>query len=108
MRIPQPSTYPVYQSSDIMTDLKPADFAPVEGLLDNTQITTGQYIAHIAVPCRDLEETARWYSEVLGAQPVRILDDRVTSVLAASCSWCVIWSGVRLTHRRVLIRAILV
>jgi extradiol dioxygenase family protein len=26
----------------------------------------------------DLEETARWYSEVLGAQPVRILHDRVT------------------------------
>ncbi len=78
MRIPQPSTYPVYQSSDIMTDLKPADFAPVAGLLNNTQITTGQYIAHIAVPCRDLEGTARWYSQVLGAQPVRILDDRVT------------------------------
>ena len=27
---------------------------------------------------RDLEETARWYAEVLGAQPVRILKDRVT------------------------------
>jgi extradiol dioxygenase family protein len=53
-------------------------FTPAEGLLDNTQITTGRYIAHIAVPCRDLDETARWYSEVLGAQPVRILDDRVT------------------------------
>ena len=36
------------------------------------------YIAHVAVPCRDLEETARWYAEVLGAQPVRILKDRVT------------------------------
>ena len=47
-------------------------------MLDNTQITEGRYIAHIAVPCSDLEETARWYSAVLGAQPVRILDDRVT------------------------------
>ena len=25
-----------------------------------------------------LEETARWYAEVLGAQPVRVLKDRVT------------------------------
>jgi len=53
-------------------------FTPAEGLLDNTQVTTGRYIAHVAVPCRDLDEAARWYSEVLGAQPVRILDDRVT------------------------------
>lgn len=53
-------------------------FKPAEGLLDNTQITTGRYIAHIAIPCRDLAEAARWYSEVLGSQPVRILDDRVT------------------------------
>ena len=51
---------------------------PREGLLDNTQIKTGRYIAHIAVPCRDLEEAARWYAEILGAQPVRILKDRVT------------------------------
>jgi len=55
----------------------PADFKPAEGLLDNTQVQVG-YIAHVAVPCRDLEETARWYAEVLGAQPVRILHDRVT------------------------------
>lgn len=55
-----------------------AGFRPAEGLLDNTPITTGLYIAHIAVPCRDLEEAARWYAEVLGAQPVRILKDRVT------------------------------
>jgi len=54
-----------------------ADFTPAKGLLDNTQVAVG-YIAHVAVPCRDLEETARWYSEVLGAQPVRILPDRVT------------------------------
>ena len=54
------------------------EYKPTEGLLDNTQVTTGRYIAHIAVPCRDLEEAARWYSEVLGAQPVRILKDRVT------------------------------
>jgi extradiol dioxygenase family protein len=56
-------------------------FTPAAGLLENTQITSitsGRYIAHVAVPCRDLQETARWYSEVLGAQPVRILDDRVT------------------------------
>ena len=56
----------------------PEDFKPTDGLLDNTQITTGRYIAHIAVPCKDLDEAARWYSEVLGAQPVRILKDRVT------------------------------
>jgi extradiol dioxygenase family protein len=49
-----------------------------EGPLDNTPITTGRYIAHVAVPCRDLQEAARWYAEVLGAQPVRILKDRVT------------------------------
>jgi len=55
---------------------------PTSALLDNTQVTTqataGRYIAHVAVPCRDLQEAARWYSEVLGAQPVRILHDRVT------------------------------
>jgi uncharacterized protein len=49
-----------------------------EGLLDNTPSTAGRYIAHVAVPCRDLDEAARWYFEVLGAQPVRILKDRVT------------------------------
>ena len=54
------------------------EFEPTEGLLDNTQITTGRYIAHVAVPCRDLEQAARWYSQVLGAQPARILNDRVT------------------------------
>ena len=53
-------------------------FKPTAGLLDNTQITTGAYIAHVAVPCRDLDEAATWYSVVLGAQPVRILKDRVT------------------------------
>ena len=54
------------------------EIRPTEGLLDNAPLTTGRYIAHVAVPCRDLEEAARWYSEVLGAQPVRILKDRVT------------------------------
>jgi len=49
-----------------------------ERLLDNTRVTTGLYIAHVAVPCRDLDEAARWYAEVLGAQPVRRLKDRVT------------------------------
>ncbi len=58
--------------------LRDTRFKPTAGLLDNTPITTGRYIAHIAVPCRDLEEAARWYAEVLGAQPVRILKDRVT------------------------------
>ena len=56
-----------------MTELELAD-----GLLDNTPLTAGRYIAHIAVPCRALDEAARWYSEVLGAQPVRTLKDRVT------------------------------
>jgi extradiol dioxygenase family protein len=51
---------------------------PAEDLLDNTKVTAGRYIAHVAVPCRDLDEAARWYAEVLGAQPVRRLDDRVT------------------------------
>jgi len=52
--------------------------ALAERLLDNTHVTTGLYIAHIAVPCRDLDEAAQWYSEVLGAEPVRKLKDRVT------------------------------
>jgi extradiol dioxygenase family protein len=49
-----------------------------EALLDNTPALAGRYIAHIAVPCRALDEAAKWYSEILGAEPVRILDDRVT------------------------------
>jgi extradiol dioxygenase family protein len=49
-----------------------------ERLLDNTPVTAGRYIAHVAVPCRDLDEAARWYAEVLGARPVRRLKDRVT------------------------------
>ena len=53
-------------------------YTPTEGLLDNTPVTAGRYIAHVAVPCRNLDEAARWYSDVLGAQPVRILHDRVT------------------------------
>src|SRR4029079_9310966 len=57
--------------------LDATEFKPAEGLLDNTEVKVG-YIAHVAVPCYDLEETARWYAEVLGAQPVRILKDRVT------------------------------
>jgi len=61
-----------------VAELGSTQFKPAAGLLDNTPITTGRYIAHIAVPCRDLEEAARWYAEVLGAQPVRILKDRVT------------------------------
>ena len=59
------------------TILEATEFKPAQGLLDNTQVKVG-YIAHVAVPCHDLEETARWYAEVLGAQPVRILPDRVT------------------------------
>jgi extradiol dioxygenase family protein len=51
---------------------------PRQGLLNNTPVTAGLYIAHVAVPCRNLEEAARWYAEVLGAQPMRILSDRVT------------------------------
>ena len=51
---------------------------PTEELLDNTHVVAGRYISHIAVPCRDLDEAARWYTEVLGAEPVRILKDRVT------------------------------
>ena len=59
-------------------DCDMTEFELADGLLDNTQVIAGRYIAHIAVPCRALEEAARWYSEVLGAQPVRILKDRVT------------------------------
>jgi uncharacterized protein len=70
---------PPRHHSQMETEALPraADFSPAKGLLDNTEVKVG-YIAHVAVPCRDLEETARWYSEVLGAQPVRILRDRVT------------------------------
>jgi uncharacterized protein len=52
-----------------------------EGLLDNTQIASaaqGRYIAHAAVGCNNVAEAALWYAQVLGAQPVRILGDRVT------------------------------
>jgi uncharacterized protein len=55
-----------------------AELEPGAGLLDNTPLMAGRYIAHVAVPCRDLNEAARWYAEVLGAQPVRMLKDRVT------------------------------
>ena len=58
--------------------LRAMETAIAERLLDNTHVTTGLYIAHIAVPCRDLEEAAQWYAEVLGAEPVRKLNDRVT------------------------------
>jgi extradiol dioxygenase family protein len=58
--------------------IESAQVEPVAGLLDNTPITAGRYIAHVAIPCRDLEQTARWYAQVLGAQPVRMLRDRVT------------------------------
>jgi uncharacterized protein len=56
----------------------PSDFPPAAGVLDNTHVASGSYIAHIAIPCRDLGEAASWYSQVLGAEPVRILKDRVT------------------------------
>ena len=65
-------TTPVVETPDV------AQFKPAKGVLDNTQIVAGGYIAHVAVPCYDLAETARWYADVLGAQPVRILHDRVT------------------------------
>jgi extradiol dioxygenase family protein len=58
--------------------MEAAQVRPADGLLDNAPVTGGGYIAHVAVPCRDLAEAARWYAEVLGAQPVRILHDRVT------------------------------
>lgn len=53
---------------------------PPTELLDNTQISpaTGRYVAHVAVACRDVREAAEWYSSVVGAKSVRILDDRVT------------------------------
>ncbi len=48
--------------------------------LDNTPISAdrGRYIAHAAIPCRDVQEAADWYARVIGASPVRILEDRVT------------------------------
>jgi len=60
------------------TVLGSTEAEPVAGLLDNSLITQGRYIAHVAVPCRDLDEAARWYADVLGARPVRRLKDRVT------------------------------
>jgi hypothetical protein len=62
----------------VAADAEDTQLEPGAELLDNTPITAGRYIAHVAVPCRDLSEAARWYAEVLGAQPVRILKDRVT------------------------------
>jgi uncharacterized protein len=59
-------------------DSPPTLPSPAPGLLDNTQVTDGLYIAHVAVPCKDLDEAAQWYSQVLGAQPIRMLKDRVT------------------------------
>lgn len=49
-------------------------------LLDNTPLTpaNGLYVAHVAVPCRDVAEAADWYTDVIGAKPVRVLEDRVT------------------------------
>ena len=47
-------------------------------LLDNAPLITGRYIAHAAIACRDIAEAADWYSTVIGARPVRILEDRVT------------------------------
>ena len=58
--------------------LETTEIKTAGGLLDNGFAISGRYIAHVAVPCRDLEQTARWYAEVLGVQPVRILKDRVT------------------------------
>jgi len=63
----------------MVTDvLESTEISPAGGLLDNSFATEGRYIAHVAVPCRNLDEAARWYAEVLGVQPVRILKDRVT------------------------------
>jgi uncharacterized protein len=65
----------------LTTSSPPATPAPPAGLLDNTQIASaaqGRYIAHAAVGCNNVGEAALWYAQVLGAQPVRILDDRVT------------------------------
>jgi len=58
--------------------IESAQVEPVAGLLDNTPVAARRYIAHVAIPCCDLEETARWYAQVLGARPVRMLKDRVT------------------------------
>jgi extradiol dioxygenase family protein len=63
---------------DLDSIMDNTELALAADLLDNSPITAGRYIAHVAVPCRDLEEAARWYAEVLGAQPVRTLKDRVT------------------------------
>jgi extradiol dioxygenase family protein len=58
--------------------LECAQVEPAAGLLDNSPAISGRYIAHVAVPCRDLAEAAHWYADVLGVQPVRVLKDRVT------------------------------
>jgi extradiol dioxygenase family protein len=63
----------------MVTDvLESTEISPAGGLLDNSFASEGRYIAHVAVPCRNLDEAARWYAEVLGVRPVRILKDRVT------------------------------
>ena len=35
-------------------------------------------IFHLAIPCRDLDEAAQFYAEVVGARPARRKPDRVT------------------------------
>lgn len=63
---------------DTLEQIATTPITPAPNILDNTHVVEGNYIAHIAVPCRNVEEAARWYADVLGAEPVRILKDRVT------------------------------
>jgi len=64
------------------------EFELADGLLDNHPVIAGRYIAHIAVPCRALEEAARWYSEVLGAQPYGSSKTASHSASAGSAMVC--------------------
>ena len=66
----------------------PSPLAPTP-LLDNTHLTaeSGRYVAHVAVPCRDVLEAADWYSPVIGAGPVRISEGRVTLSVGGISKW---------------------
>jgi hypothetical protein len=66
--------------------LDATEFKPADGLLDNTQVRVG-YIAHVAVPCRDLEETARWYADVLGAAAWKTRAPIPAITASRSCAW---------------------
>lgn len=47
-------------------------------MLNNTRLPNDRYIAHVAIPCRNLQEAATWYTTVIRAEHAREYADRVT------------------------------